>query len=583
VEFDEFRISIQPDIGKAGHWSVQVRQCPLDPLVGFSSCSQPKVTRADLDILRNPTAPPDLARLKELGQAVLSTIMAETVAMGFHISVWQAQSAGRGLRLVVSMIGDSHPTLGLGIHELPVEAAFHRQLDFLATNERTPVSRSIAVEPDRNPARVALPIRILLVGSEPSDMPPTNAAAEKDNILRALAKLIASGAVKVEVCTPPTLEQFHTKLQEGYHVVHFIGHGDFEIAGMDPNPQPHLYFEDGTARRGRHAVDAEQLYSSLSSGSVPLVVLTACSTAAQSPNGAFSRGTPFEGLAQTLMERSSGPTAVIAMQFDFESEASVIFSRALYDKLLRPECCLDSAVAAARLALSRSFGAGHRAWVTPTLYWRCKGGRAFEFLKIESQLTDAQRAELIAIDAQQGMIFEELAHILRQPPEIRLALERRRRELQDRIVKLSEEHGRILGTTLRLLGGPATVDGAIECALVLQLRIPATVGDILVTVLHDPDEFLLLDNGPGQNVAPNSVFVQTNTGNTATILVRDAGSGSDWMPGLYELAKLRFRLMNPAAKPVFQIRLADSTVVLDGAPQAMKTLDAVVFGPDLVV
>jgi hypothetical protein len=52
------------------------------------------------------------------------------------------------------------------------------------------------------------------------------------------------------------------------------------------------------------------------------------------------------------------------------------------------------------------------------------------------------------------------------------------------------------------------------------------------------------------------------------------------MPGLYGLAKLQFRLKSPAVKPVFHIRLADSTVVLDGAPEAMKTLDAVVFGPD---
>ena len=81
MDFDEFRISIQPDIGRPGHWSVLVRQCPLEPLTGFSSgSSPPKVTRADLDALRNSTAPPDLARLKQLGQAVLETIMGGTVA-----------------------------------------------------------------------------------------------------------------------------------------------------------------------------------------------------------------------------------------------------------------------------------------------------------------------------------------------------------------------------------------------------------------------------------------------------------------------------------------------------------------------
>ena len=160
------------------------------------------------------------------------------------------------------MIGDSRPGRELGIHELPVEAAFHKRLDFLATNVWTPVSRSTAAEPDRNPTRVALPVRILVVASEPSDMEPVNATAEKDNIMQALATLRASGAVKVEFCTPPTLEQLRKKLAERYHVVHFIGHGDFEIAGMDPNPQPHLYFEDGKPHRKRHAVDARRLIPS---------------------------------------------------------------------------------------------------------------------------------------------------------------------------------------------------------------------------------------------------------------------------------------------------------------------------------
>ena len=153
------------------------------------------------------------------------------------------------------------------------------------------------------------------------------------------------------------------------------------------------------------------------------MVLTACSTAAASPNGEHYPGTAFEGLAQSLIERQWGPSAVIAMQFDFGSEASAIFSGALYEKLLRPRSCLDEAVTAARVALAGHFGSGHRAWVTPTVYWRCKNAQAFEFLEIESQSTGEQRGKLMAIEAQQDLIFDELEEISRQPPEIRVALE----------------------------------------------------------------------------------------------------------------------------------------------------------------
>lgn len=578
MDFDEFRISIQPDLRRRGRWSVQVRDCPETPLIGCSSSLRPRVKREHLQTLRNSTAPPDLLQLKRLGQQVLDTIMSETIAMGLHISAWRAEMAGRGLRLVVSMIGDSRPSSELSLHELPIEAAFHKHLDFLATNERTPISRSTGSLPNREPARVALPIRILVVASEPDGMAAVDAAAEQEAIQRALAGMIESGAVVVNSCIPPTLDQLRIKLQEEvYHVVHFIGHGDFEIAGMDPNPQPHLYFEDGTARRFRRAVDAEQLYGVLSSGRVPLVVLSACSTAAASPNGEQYPVMAFESLAQALMERQWGPSGVIAMQFDFHSEAATIFSHALYEKLVRNRWCLDAAVASARSALASHFGAGHRAWVTPIVYWRCKGGRLFEFLTVESQLNDQQRARLLAIDAQVAEIFNEIDSLVNQPPAIRSALGGRLRLQQNRLRELNEEHGNILGTTLRLLGGTPGEDGIVDCHLVLQLRAPARIGEVDVVVLHSLSEFLLIDTTDGQNVARGSVFARSDDNGNTRILIRRASSGGEWPKGLYRLARLRIRPIDPSGKPIFQIRLSGSLVEMDDVNQPIKALNAVIW------
>lgn len=579
MEFDEFRISIQPDIAHPGWWSVQVRQCPLDPLIGWTTSIQSKFTRDDLAHLRNNTAAPDLPRLKRLGQAVLESIMSETVAMGLDVSAWYAGQHARGLRVVVSMIGDPRPDSDISFHELPVEAAFHRKLDFLGNSERTPVSRGVASMPDRNPRPVHPPVRLLVVAPEPSDMKSTSASEERESIQRALDQLVQSGAVRIEFCVPPTLRELRSRLEQGFHIVHFIGHGDFDRAGLDPTPQPHLYFEDDTPRRRRHAADAERLYSALSSGNVPLIVLTACSTAAASPNGPSYPVTAFESLAQTLMERQLGPSAVIAMQFDFSPDAGEIFSRALYEKLLRPNCCLDAAVASARMALADHFSIGHRAWITPVVYWRCKDARLFEFLGGESQWSDDQRAQLMRIDTEEALIEEELDSISRQPPQIRSALEGRRRKHQTRMRQLSEERARIQGTILCLLGGSAKQDGTAECLLTLQLRTPAKVGDIDVSIVNQREQFLLLD-AVGQNVPRDCLFRQTTKDGDIRILLRNAGSDRTWPPGPHVLATLAIRIHNPAAKPLFHVRLADPVVFLDDKPQNLKTLDAVIFGTE---
>ena len=83
--------------------------------------------------------------------------------------------------------------------------------------------------------------------------------------------------------------------QEHYHIVHFIGHGDFDLDGIDQNPQAYLYFEDGTPQRRRRSVDAVQLFTMLQNGNVPLIVMTACSSAASQPNGTSIQDSPSKG------------------------------------------------------------------------------------------------------------------------------------------------------------------------------------------------------------------------------------------------------------------------------------------------
>jgi CHAT domain-containing protein len=578
VTFDEFRLVIQPDIHNPNDWSIDVRKCSMDSLMDSQRTSTSKVSPADLNILRNPTNVPNIVELRRIGQAVLDSIMPADVQLGLKHCMAEALKNQRGLRLVISLIGDARSATGIKLHELPLEAVFNNKLDFIATNVRTPVSRGVTVEPDREPFKVAPPLRILVVASEPADMPPVNAAAEKAAILTALKPMIDARAVVVDFCEPPTLMQLDKKLRDVYHVVHFIGHGDFEIAGMDPNPQPHLYFEDGTANRFRSAADVEQIYTVLRNGNVPLVVLTACSTAAAAPNGTDYPVVAFESLAQALVERHSGPSAAVAMQFDFETQAAEIFSRTLYERLLTPGWSLDEAIAATRVALITKFGPGHRSWVNPTVYWRFKEGRVFELLDTTGSLTLEQQKELSGIDAR----IEEYESILNQlshaPKSEQEATEGLRQQWQEKIQEFLVRRGLVLGDTIRLRGGLAKPDGSIECAMTLQLRLPATVGDVRVTVQHDLAEFDIIDDAPGRDVLPDSVFVQRNPGKPIVVLVQNASQGAEWSSGEHELAKLKFRLKDPTSKPMFYIQLVEAKVNRNGASQDYKMLNAVVFG-----
>jgi hypothetical protein len=555
-----------------------VQKCPRNQLTGPQGNAQVKVATSDLGFLRNATAVPNVQALKQLGQAVLDSIMPPVVQFGFELCNDESLQIQRGLRLIVSMVGDTAPT-GFNAHELPLEAAFNNKLDFLASNPRTPVSRGIGAEPDRDPVRVSPPFRVLVVASEPTDMPQVNAIAETQAIVNVLDPLVKSRAIDLRFCQPPTLQQLGQMLQqEPYHVVHFIGHGDFEVVGMDPTPQPHLYFEDNAPHRRRRAVDVEQFYTVLRSGNIPLLILTACSSAAASPMFPdHYPGLAFEGMAHALVSRKQGPSAAIAMQFDLETKAAEIFSGALYEKLVTPGCPLDEAIAATRSALVAAFSAGHRSWVNPALYWRCKEGKVFEIQDVIADMTPQRREELRQIENLLNMYESALHDLAQQSPEEQAAVNNLRLQWQAKIEELTAQRGAILGDSIRLRGGVANPDGTIECALTIQLRLPSTIADVRTTISHDTDDFEFVESAAGNETPLNSVFLQSQPGQPLGVLIQNASQGLTWTSGEHELLKLKYRLKQPKAKPLFRIELTSGQAVRNGGPEQFQRLNAAVF------
>jgi len=101
---------------------------------------------------------------------------------------------------------------------------------------------------------------------------------------------------------PVTLERLEEKLREGYHVLHFLGHGAFSAK----REQAALYMQDADGHAKR--VLDEELVSMLARQGVQprLVFLAACQSATRSSADAFL------GLGPKLV--SVGVPAVVAMQ-----------------------------------------------------------------------------------------------------------------------------------------------------------------------------------------------------------------------------------------------------------------------------
>ena len=75
-----------------------------------------------------------------------------------------------------------------------------------------------------------MPLRILVLIASPRGLAQLDVEKERENLTRALQPLLESGSVAVEWiehATWPTVQD--RLLAECWHIVHFIGHGDFDI------------------------------------------------------------------------------------------------------------------------------------------------------------------------------------------------------------------------------------------------------------------------------------------------------------------------------------------------------------------
>jgi hypothetical protein len=229
---------------------------------------------------------------------------------------------------------------------------------------RDQLVRHVPVASVPTPIRIRPPLRILGVVSSPRGLPALDVDKEQDQLARALARPAGQGLAALHWAPSATWADLQDLLLDGeWHVLHFIGHGDF-----DPDRDEGvlaLTREDGRA----DLVAAHRLTDLLRQARpMPrLVVLNSCSGAAAGISDLFS------GTAAALVR--GGVSAVAAMQYEISDPAAVAFARGFYAAIARGRG-VDDAISSGRVAI---LGLSDRTleWVTPVLYLRGHDARLF--------------------------------------------------------------------------------------------------------------------------------------------------------------------------------------------------------------
>jgi hypothetical protein len=359
VEYSNFDLRIDTDSGlfKArvsdSRWGEA--EHPFAPVFSSDDLSD---FLADLGVATREAGPvrlrPRLDRVaEEIGSKLFNAVFSGEVQSAWRLSLQQAKQEGRGLRLRL-FVRDPEAS------RWPWEFLFDPQRrSFLSLSVKTPILRYQELPVPVRPLAVEPPLRILAVTAEPSGYAWLNVEEEWNDLKKALKDLERRGKVLLDRLEHATLGHLLCKLNEPFHVLHFIGHGTF--AGDQDRGT--LLFEDGP-------VTGSELSTILRDhDSLRLVILNACEGARG------SRMDRFSGVAQSLIHGDI--PAVIAMQFRVTDRAAIAFSRSFYQEIARGRP-VDTALVGARREM---FSGRHDVeWGTPVLFSRSSDNRLIEIV-----------------------------------------------------------------------------------------------------------------------------------------------------------------------------------------------------------
>lgn len=292
--------------------------------------------------------------IEQMGTRLFDAAFHDETLMAYRRSRDDAERAHKGLRVRVRL--NDAPELA----DLPWEYLYDAtRKNYLALSKETPIVRYLELPERVKPLAAPAPLKLLAVLASPSDRDALDVEGEWARLQNALKTLVAQNKIQLTRLAPPTLDALRAQLRrDEYHILHFIGHGDFDAS----NHQGILIFED---ERGRARRVNEDLLATLLQDArlLRVVVLNACQGAQTWAQN------PFAGTAPRLVQ--AGIPAALAMQFKISDQAALDFSSEFY-ATLADGYPIDAATNEARRAI---FSSGNSIeWGTPALFMRAADG-----------------------------------------------------------------------------------------------------------------------------------------------------------------------------------------------------------------
>jgi hypothetical protein len=243
------------------------------------------------------------------------------------------------------------------------------------------------------------PLRVLMVHSNP---PTLGGQVPNPSSIRKRIIELGKGLVEVDllcshdgegVIGPPTRDGLWKAMANQYDILVYLGHGGREQLFEDLLPLSLIYLESPDGQK-QDPVRADVLAARLLNNPVPVVLLVGCLTAAEVPAEtlenllahmpAAMRGN--QGMAQALVDSSSGVQVAVGMRYRLESEDACFFLEAFFDSLLASKPGnIEAAVHAAREKL-HSFSNCTASFSGPVLYRVLSDEPMFDFLASPPQV-----------------------------------------------------------------------------------------------------------------------------------------------------------------------------------------------------
>ncbi len=308
--------------------------------------------------------------LQAFGEKLADLLLPQGVIRQRFLSMVQAAGLDEGVRLRL-IIRDT------GLHQVPWEYAHlplqdgpDPRLQFLCLNRKVSLVRHIPLDTAAPPLQPGDPaqlrVQVVMANPEAPGLDPLNLRKEKRVLERVFAKFEQEG-------TPLTWEpilpdarrsDLDDVLKEKPDIFHFSGHGLFD----EFDDSARLVLAGETQDEGADFMGAGEIAQRLQAASVRLAFLGACeSSRVQGKN-------PWTGIAPALVV--AGVPAVLAMQYEIDDEAAILFSQAFYKALLEG-WTIDEAVSEGRQAVVEKSGEDEVEWGVPTLYMRAIDGILF--------------------------------------------------------------------------------------------------------------------------------------------------------------------------------------------------------------